>query len=341
MSRKITIQRVAELADVSKATVSRVLNGYPHVRQEVREKVQRVIRETGYQPNNIARLLASDRSSIICFVISSGAQMVFSDPYFPALTESISDAAGDKGLILALFMSHTEGQGQETVNSILAAGLFDGLILTADSKATSFFPQLHAAEIPFVFIGRPSHAESVNFVDADNVQGGCLATSHLIDLGNRRIATIGSNRNASGEDRVTGYRKALSEGGLAFDERLVAFGDYSPESGYAAMQALIPYKPEAVFVASDTMALGALRALREAGLRVPQDIALVSHDDLPPAVQADPPLTTVQQPIARTGQLAVEKLAQIIGQSGYKPAEKTILPVKLIVRESCGAVQAT
>ena len=167
-----------------------------------------------------------------------------------------------------------------------------------------------------------------------------MATSHLIDLGHRRIATIGSNRNASGEDRVIGYQRALRERGLAFDERLVAFGDYSLESGYAGMRALLPYKPEAVFVATDTMALGALRALREAGLRVPDDIALVSHDDLPPAIQADPPLTTVRQPIARTGQLAVEKLARIIAQGGKVPAEKTILPVELVVRESCGAVHS-
>ncbi|MCY4063846.1 MAG: LacI family DNA-binding transcriptional regulator [Chloroflexi bacterium] len=340
MSGRITIQRVAELADVSKATVSRVLNGYPHVRPEVREKVQRVIRETGYQPNNIARMLASDRSSIIGFVISSSAQMVFHDPYFPALTEAVSDAAGDRGLIMALFMSHADGQGHRTVNSILAAGLFDGLILTADAKGSSIFPQQLAPDMPIVFIGRPSQADGMHYVDVDNVQGGYLATSHLIDLGHRRIATIGSNRNASGEDRVTGYRRALSQRGLAFDERLVAFGDYSLESGYASMQALLPYKPEAVFVASDTMALGALRALREAGLRAPDDIALVSHDDLPPAVQADPPLTTVQQPIARTGQLAVEKLERIIAQGGAVRAEKTILPVKLVVRESCGAVQS-
>ena len=148
MSSRITIQRVAELAQVSKATVSRVLNGYPHVRPEVREKVQRVISETGYQPNNIARLLASDRSSIIGFVISSSAKMVFHDPYFPALTESVSDAAGDNGLIMALFMSHTDGQAHNTVNSILAAGLFDGLVLTADAKGASVLPGAAGARYP-------------------------------------------------------------------------------------------------------------------------------------------------------------------------------------------------
>lgn len=339
MSNKLTIQRIAELADVSKATVSRVLNEYPHVRPEVREKVQKVISETGYQPNNIARLLASDRSSIIGLVISASAQMVFNDPYFPALTEAISSGAADNNLILSLFVSYTEKQGRDTLNGILAAGLFDGLIITADHKGDAFISQLQEAEIPFVFIGRPSEAEGINYVDADNVKGGYLAASHLVDLGYRRIGTIASDQNTAGDDRLAGYQSALKERGIAIEKGLLAFGDYTLESGYAAMKALIRREPEAVFVASDTMALGALRALRKAALRVPEDIALVSHDDLPPAILADPPLTTVQQQIATTGQMAVEKLAQIIMTGKTCPAQHIITPVKLIVRASCGAAQ--
>lgn len=192
-----------------------------------------------------------------------------------------------------------------------------------------------------MFIGRPSDAEGVHYVDADNRRGGFLATSYLIDRGYRRIATIGSDQNTSGDDRVAGYRQALSEYGLPFDSQLVAYGDYTLESAYAAMKALLPHKPNAVFVASDTMSIGALRALREAKLRVPNDIALVSHDDLPPAVQVDPPLTTVQQPISATGSMAVEKLAQIIGSGGDVSVKQTVLPVKLIIRASCGAAQST
>ena len=339
MSNKLTIQHIADLADVSKATVSRVLNEYPHVRPAVREKVQKVISETGYQPNNIARLLASDRSSIIGLVISASAQMVFSDPYFPALTEAISGGAADNNLILSLFVSYTEKQGRDTLNGILAAGLLDGLVITADHKGEAFISQLQEAEIPFVFIGRPSAADGVNYVDADNVKGGYLATSHLASLGYRRIATIASDQNTAGDERIIGYRTALRERGIAIEEGLLAYGDYTLESGYAAMNELIQREPEAVFVGSDTMALGALRALREAGLRVPEDIAVVSHDDLPPAVQADPPLTTVRQPIAATGKMAVEKLAQMIMTGKSQPAQHIINPVQLIVRASCGAAQ--
>lgn len=340
MSNKITMQRVAELANVSKATVSRVLNGYPYVRPAVREKVQRIIQETGYQPNKIARLLASERSSIIGLVISASGEMVFNDPYFPALTEAISKSAADKDLILSLFLSYTEAQGQKSLSAILAAGLFDGLIITADNKGDSFIPLLLAAEIPFVFTGRPNGAENVNYVDADNVTGGYLAAEHLIELGYRRIATIASDQNSAGDDRLLGYRQALNERDRPYDAGLVAFGDYTAESAYAAMKTLIPQKPDAVFVASDTMSLGALRALREADLRVPQDIAIVSHDDLPPAILADPPLTTVRQPIGQAGRIAVERLAEMILEPAPSPPQRTINPVNLVVRASCGAAQS-
>ena len=233
MSNKITIQRVADLANVSKATVSRVLNGYPHVRPALRERVQNVIRETGYQPNNIARLLASERSSIIGLVISVGARTVFNDPYFPALTEAVSKGAAANRLILSLFMSYTEGQGRDTLKGILSSGLFDGIILTADYRGDAFIPQLRKADLPFVFIGRPSDAEGVRYVDADNRRGGYLATSYLLERGYRRIATIGSNQNTAGDDRVAGYRQALREIGLPCDDQLVAYGDYTMESAYA------------------------------------------------------------------------------------------------------------
>ena len=337
MSNRITIQRVAELANVSKATVSRVLNGYPHVRPELRERVQKVINETGYQPNNIARLLASDRSRIIGLVISSNAQMVFNDPYFPALTEAVYKGAARNELILTLSVSYSEQQARTTLSGILAAGLFDGLILTADYKGTALINQLQAAGIPFVFIGRPRVDDGVHYVDADNHQGGVLATAYLISRGYRRVATIASAENASGDDRTAGYCHALAEHGIDLDENLIVYGDYSHASGYNGMKELIRQRPDAVFVASDTMALGALRALREAGLRVPEDIAIVSHDDLPPAIQADPPLTTVRQPIAETGTLAVELLAEIIDSDGAMPARRIVLPVELVVRASCGA----
>jgi LacI family transcriptional regulator len=336
--KKMTISKIAELAGVSKATVSRVLNSYPHVRPELRERVQQVIEDTGFQPNNVARLLASDRSSMIGLLIPSGPQAVFTDPYFPVITQGISQGATQNNQTLALFIFQTEQEGRDTIRSIVATGLLDGLIVTADLKENSFIPLLFEHKVPFVLIGRPGHSDGVHFIDADNVGGGFMATEHLIKLGHRRIATVTSAQNASSDDRFIGYRRALDAYGVAFDPQLVTTGDYSLESGYYATRQLIPRQPEAIFVATDTMALGALRALREAELRVPDDVAIVSFDDLPPAIQADPQLTTVRQPINQIGRMAVETLMQVIENPDLPPRQE-FLPNELIVRASCGALQ--
>ncbi len=335
--KKMTISKIADLAGVSKATVSRVLNEYPHVRPELRERVQRVIEETGFQPNNVARLLASDRSNMIGLIIPSGPQEVFTDPYFPALTQGISQAANQNNQTLALFIVQSEQEGRDTIQKIIATGLLDGLIITADLKENVFIPQLSEQSIPFVLIGRPSEPDNVNFVDVDNLGGAMMATEHLIGLGYRRIAVIVTQQNAPSYDRLAGYRRALEQHDLPYDPQLVAVGDYSLESGYHAAQQLIPLAPEALFVGSDTMALGAMRALREHGLRVPQDVAIVGFDDLPPAVQADPPLTTIRQPITRIGQMAVETLMQLVSDPDC-PLRQVYLPTQLIVRASCGTV---
>lgn len=336
--KKITLEEVGKLAGVSRATVSRVVNGYPHIRPEIRERVQRVINETGYRPNLLARSLASDRSNIIALVIPSGAKAVFTDPYFPCLTQGISRAANLNNLTLALFAVHTEEEEERTILSILGTSLIDGLIITSDNKGDIFIPQLLKHEMPFVQIGRSRHSEKIYRVDTDNVHGSYLATEHLISVGYQRIATIATNRNCSGDDRFEGYCNALAQHGRSVDDNLVVYGDYSLESGYHAMKALIPQRPEAVFITSDTMAMGALQALRDANLRVPEDIAVVGYDDLPPATQVNPPLTTIRQPIEETGYLAVEMLIQIL--SGEAPASRQlILPVELVVRASCGATQ--
>lgn len=339
--KKLTINNIAELANVSKATVSRVINGYPHIRPELRERVEKVIAETGFQPNNVARSLALDRSNMIGLVIPSGAKAVFTDPYFPELTEGISRLANQEKLMLALFIFHSEQEGREVVKSILSKGMIDGLIITADRKGNTFIPQLIEYEMPFVLIGQSTNSQNANynFVDTDNLAGGYLATEHLIQLGYRRIATIASAQNVSGDERLNGYRQALVDHQIPFDNSLIAMGNYSLEGGYTAMKQLIPVKPDAVFAASDTMAVGALRALREAGLKVPDDVALVGYDDLPPALQADPQLTTIRQPIAKTGSLALELLIEIIDHP-EQPPRHIILPNELIIRNSCGAATA-
>jgi len=337
MTNKLTIQQIAELSGVSKATVSRVLNGYPHISPQLRKQVQKVIDETGYQRNHAARSLASHRSNIIGLIIPSGPQIVFTDPYFPALTEGITQSVNEFDLILALFVFHSEHEGRDTIDGILNTGFLDGLIITADHIGDLFVSQLVDSDMPFVYIGRPDDSIGISYVDTDNVGGGYQATKHLLELGYSRIGIIACEKNTSGDDRLKGYQKALEKHSIIFNKRLVEYGDYTMESGYEAMKRLLKSKPDAVFVTSDTMSLGAIRAIREANLKIPEDIAIVGHDDLRPAIQADPKLTTVRQPIDRTGRIAVETLVNII-ESGDYAGHQTILPTTLVIRDSCGAV---
>ena len=188
-------------------------------------------------------------------------------------------------------------------------------------------------------IGRPDAEVDCPSVNADNAHGAYLATEHLIRLGRQRIAVITSELNTAGQDHYAGYRSALQAYHVDFDESLVALGDFSLDSGYEAMSRLLPQQPDAVFVCSDTMALGAQRAIREAGLRMPDDVAVVGFDDLPPAVHGDPQLTTVRQPIEKMGMVAVDILSAII--EGTETPASVMLPVELIIRESSNSGQLT
>ncbi|HEX7621419.1 MAG TPA: substrate-binding domain-containing protein [Anaerolineales bacterium] len=193
------------------------------------------------------------------------------------------------------------------------------------------------AGIPMVVIGRPFHSENVSYIDIDNVSASQSAVKHLICLGYRRIGTIaGPSASTVGVDRLAGYRKALTAAGMSLDDALMVEGDFTEAGGYRAMQRMLPARPEAVFAASDIMALGAIRLLREAGLRVPQDVAFVGFDDLPLALLEDARLTTIRQPVIQFGSRAVELLLDLI-EDGVKPPCQIIMDAELIVRNSCGA----
>ena len=182
--------------------------------------------------------------------------------------------------------------------------------------------------------------ERVHYIDADNIGGARMAVEHLIRLGCRRIATItGRFDMTAGQERLDGYRQALQAHGIPIDENLVAKGDFSERSGVTGMQRLLSASPDAVFAASDMMAIGALKALREAGRQVPQDVALIGFDDIPSASVIEPALTTVRQPIERMGSMAVDLLLSVLESlsEGEPPAQRIILPTELVIRTSCGS----
>lgn len=335
--KRLTLEEIGKLAGVSRTTVSRVINNHPNIREEVRARVQHVIAETGYQPNLAARSLASQQSNVIGIIIPNVVQHVFADAYFPSVIQGISQVCNRENYTLSLFLFHSREDEEQTFKRVLGNGLVDGVILSAERHDLDMPEQLEKWGIPFVQIARSPTNQDINYVDVDNICGGYMATKHLLDLGYRRIATIASQKNIAGVDRITGYQRALSEYQLPFDPAAVVYGDFSERSGYAAMYQLLPYQPDAIFAASDAMGLGAIRALREAGLSVPQDVAIVGFDNLAPAISAHPPLTTIAQPVDKIGLYAAEMLIGILNGSVQTP-HHIVLDVELVIRESCGAV---
>lgn len=334
---KFTLESIAELAGVSRSTVSRVVNNQAGVSPTVRDRVLAVIEHTGYQPNAVARSLATQRTGLIGLVIPRQAQTLFVDPYFPHLIQGISAASNQQGSTLALFLLHEEAEEQHIYAQVLNRSLLDGVIFVTNSIEDPFVQRLLNSGMPFVTIGRDCEETPTHFVDVDNVQGAYTAVSHLIRLGYERIATITGPLTAlSAQNRLDGYRQALVSRGLPVEVELIAEGDFTEAGGLFAMQQLLAHEPDAVFVASDGMALGAMRAIHEAGWSVPDDVALVSFDDLPQAALASPALTTVRQPIRRLGKLAAGTLLDVIGNSSA-PTRRILLPTELVIRASCGA----
>jgi LacI family transcriptional regulator len=224
-------------------------------------------------------------------------------------------------------------------NQVLRGHHFDGMIMLSSDIDDPLLPRLIRDRLPLVLIGQHPYLEGIVSVDVENREGARLAVEHLIGLGHRRIATIcGPLVMTAGLARRDGYKQALLAAGIPISADLQVEGDFTQEGGYAAMRRLLGLgrRPHAVFVASDTMAIGALRAISEAGLRVPADVAVVSFDDLPAAAYASPPLTTVRQPISELGSTAVRILIEQIESADTAPS-LVRLPTSLVVRASCGA----
>ena len=335
-TEKLTIRQIARLAGTSRSSVSRVLNDHPNVSPEVRRHVQEVIAETGYQPDPIARSLSNRRSYIIGLVVPLAVHSLFDDPFFPRLIQGISQGCNARDYTFSLFLFHSPEDEREFYRRISLRQLLDGVVVTATRTGDALIPRLLQGQVPLVVQGRHEDPR-VDYVDADNVTGAMTAVSHLLRLGHRRIATVaGPSDSTAAQDRMQGYLDALQDRGRLVDDALIVRGDFTQSSGHEAMQRLLPHQPDAVFVASDTMAMGALQAIRGAGLTVPDDIALVGFDDLPQATMVDPPLTTVRQPIQRMGMLAVEMLIDGL-ENGAGAPRRVVLPTELVIRASCGS----
>jgi LacI family transcriptional regulator len=331
----LTLEDIAKMAAVSRSTVSRVINGDENVNEETRKKVEAVIRRLNFQPNIAARSLAAGRTGIVGLVIPAGVTALFTDPYFPQLIQGVTTTCNANDYSVMLWLAEPTHE-RRTIRQILHGGLLDGVIVSSMLVDDPIVLALYESSKPFVLVGRHPTMD-VNYVDVDNIHGGREATLHLLRLGRQRIGTITGPRNMiAGRDRYQGYCEALQHFDRPLSEELVAEGDFTEMSGYLGMQRLFPHKPEAVFVATDTMAGGALRALRERDLRVPEDIAIVGFDDMPTASQFNPPLTTIRQPTVKLGSSAMETLLDVIREPG-PPTRHLVLPTELVVRTSCGS----
>lgn len=341
--KNATLDDVAKHAGVSRATVSRVVNNYPHISERVRQQVLKTIEEMGYNPHMAARWLASNRTGNIGFVIPNSLHIFFSDPYFPQLITGIAHACSENDYILSLFIFHTPELEEQMIPRLTRGGLVDGIIVQSTETEDTTLLKFSEGKVPFVVVGRPLNLPQANYIDVDNVTGAYNAVAHLLRLGHRRIGTItGPSNTAVGQDRLKGYRQALLDRGISPQENWVAFGDFTEQGGFYAAQRLLRTNPDlsALFVASDVMATGAMRSIREAGRNIPDDIAIVGYDDLPPAQQAVPPLTTIRQPIQQLGRNAVEILLDII-EHGVTPPRQIILSTELVIRQSCSAALQT
>ncbi len=335
----MNIYEIAKKAGVSRSTVSRVINGEGYVSEEARQKVMRVIEEENYVPNPAARALVTKRSQVIGIVIPDTIKNILDTEnsyYYSALLQGITAEAHLRDFATLLWVGHESEDKGIYHRRILKSQLMDGVLVVASvTGEDQLLRQLSDNKKPWVLIGRPVHEiESVSFVGIDNAAASEEAVRHLLSRGRRRIGTItGKMDNIDSRERLQGYKQALAAANLPLDPNRIVEGCFSRNCGYASMKILLERGIDAVFAASDLIAAGALQAIQDAGLRIPDDVALVGFDDLPIASQLKPTLTTVRQSVAEKGEQATAILLNLI-EGRIAPPVQTLLPTQLIIRES-------
>lgn len=328
-----TIRTVAARAGVSIATVSRFLNGSVHINAETEARVRKAIDDLGYLPNAAARGLATNTTMTIALIFPK-----LSGPFFSELirgAETEASAAGYHLLIYSVTGSTAEDEAP-TLGSLTTK--VDGLILASRGVPQNDVRDLQRQGTPIVLLGEEPGEIAGDSIRPDNAGGAVQMVTHLLEHGYRRIAFIqGPETQTHAQERLRGYCDALHACGLPCAPELIVSGAFDEHSGYAAMQQLLHLRPrpEAVFAANDQMAIGAMAAIYESGLRIPEDVALAGFDDIEPARYLRPPLTTVHQDMTRQGQLAVQMLLARI-QGSEAPPETRVLPTELVIRRSCG-----
>jgi DNA-binding LacI/PurR family transcriptional regulator len=335
--RQARSQDVAELAGVSRTTVSFVLNEVPGVKitDETRQRVLNAARELNYYPTAAARSLASGKTKRIGLVLGQGKKRLAADAFLPAFLQGITASVHRRGFLLVLQMAE-DVPSHDAYVRLIREQQVDGLILSGPRSDDPLLPELAEDEFPLILHGRLGTC-GMPCVDVDNEAGACQAVTHLIGLGHSRIGFV-SNAPLSysgAQARYAGYKRALAEHLLPLDEEMVRTAAFTPEAGQAAVRELLALseRPTAVFAASDVVAIGVMSAIQAAGFKIPKDIAVVGFDDIFLAAHTQPPLTTVRVPAYGLGWTAAEMLISLIEGD---EASSVTLETELVIRDSCG-----
>ncbi|MFD3695107.1 LacI family DNA-binding transcriptional regulator [Streptomyces sp. NPDC058646] len=338
MSRRgPTLEDVAREAGVSRATVSRVVNGIRNVDPDIQELVRQAVEQTGYRPNRAARSLVTQRTETVALIISGAgdtfASRVFADPFFGRVVSGVVGYLRAHAMHPVILVAESEAAREQAVD-YLSQGTVDGALVVSIQAGDPLPAMLVAARIPVVLFARPDREQAVSYVDLAHADGSRLAAEHLLARGCRRIATISAPQSIlAAKDRLDGFRAALASAGIT--EVPVAEGTFTVDSGSAAMARLLIEHPDVdgVFAANDLMAQGACQVLREQGKRVPQDVAVVGFDDSSVAATCRPALTTVRQPVEKMAAEMARLLSEHIQGTRTEPAS-IVFGAELVVRDS-------
>lgn len=333
--KRITIDDVARKAGVSKQTVSRVINNKPDVAPNTRERIQSIIQSMGYTPDPIARSMKGRTYTFGCITPS------LSDYTFASIVQAAQTEARNNGYFFLTGSAPTEYDVAPLLDELLSRRV-DGLMVINprdDNRYRYLIPIINTG-LPVVYVKNAPVDEPVSAVCLDDLLGGYIATNYLISLGHTSIVMIkGPEIEECTQKRYAGYLNALDEAGISEDQRLIVQGDWSAQSGKSVIDKLLryPVRFTAIFAHNDRMALGAMRAVRDAGLRIPQDISVIGYDDLPLTGYCDPPLTTIRQPLNQFGQIGTQLLINALNQPGTKTKLVELKPT-LTVRNSCSSI---
>ncbi len=329
-----TVRDVAKLAGVSPITVSRVINNAGYISDETRGRVEEAIRQLGYVPNILARSLRLSQTNTLALVLTD-----ITNPFWTTMVRGVEDAASDAGFNVILCNTDESEVEQEKYLNVVLQKRVDGVLLVPVRSTRETVQSIRSQNVPLVVLDRHIPGVDVDSVRCDSEGGAVALVKLLIEKGHRRVAVLsGPHGVSSADDRVSGYRRALAEAGLNPSDELVFYGEFNQQSGYTMMRKALEVQPRptAIFSANNFINMGAFKAVREAGLKVPEDIALVGFDDLPVELIIDPFFTVAAQPAYEMGKQATELILARIAGRAPAACQEIILPTEIIVRRSSG-----